>query len=46
MEENRINISVEQYSQSIIAMQKLEDIKKIADAWRIGIRLGDLDENG
>jgi len=31
MEENKfINISIEQYSQSIIALQKLDDIKKIA----------------
>lgn len=42
MEENKfINISIEQYSQSIIALQKLDDIKKIAQAWRVGIRFTD-----
>jgi len=31
MEENKtISVSIEQYSQSIIALQKLDDIKKIA----------------
>lgn len=42
MEENKtIDVSIEQYSQSIIALQKLDDIKKIAQAWRVGIRFID-----
>lgn len=47
MEENKfINISIEQYSQSIIALQKLDDIKKIAQGWRMGINSGSTDDSG